>query len=609
MSYKPTKMIKIGLLLLVFFPYFSTYSQVSENYLGGGNSAGIKVSTSSESQIYDGVFVASGANSINGAGMDAKKIEAARFLSQATFGANSALSEHAAIVGIPKWIDEQYAIPANYLSPAITEIYTTIFDAHLAEGGDSIDFPVRETSAHLDYAWWENTIKGEDLLRQRMAYALSQIFVISVESNLSGYGLSLANYYDILIRNAFGNYRTILEEVTYSPAMGVYLSHLNNAKSNVDANTNPDENYAREIMQLFSIGLFELNPDGSAKLDGSGNQIPTYDNEDIKEFAKIFTGLGIGARKDGVEPAFWNSLYIADVTVPMKMFEAYHEPGEKHLLNGFVVPSGQTGDEDIAMTLDHLFNHPNVGPFMAKRLIQHFVKSNPTPSYIADVTAVFNDNGNGERGDLGAVLKKILLHPEARECEWMTDYSQGKLREPILRYTTVVRHFGGFSPFNERYWNHSYGYLVDVDQHPLHAPTVFNFFSPDYSPNGELADASLKGPEFEIHNSRTSINYGNWVYYWVEYEYLLACSSGDAPEGYDNYVQTNLSRLYEYAKDSDALLDQLDVFLCNGQLSAHTREVIKSTLENYPGTVFGLTERIQLAVYLILISPDYTIQN
>jgi len=602
-------MKKLHLLILPFLLPVIVLGQIETTYLGGGNAQGISVSSSSDSKLYDGIYTAAAENTINGSGLDAKRIEVARFLTQATFGATAELTEQVAELGLEKWLNQQYATPATYLSPRIQEIYQDIFQSHLDEGGDSIDFPIRANSSHLDYAWWENIVKGDDLLRQRMAYALSQILVISVESNLGGYGLSIANYYDILVRNAFGNYRDILEEVTYSPAMGVYLSHLNNNKTDVVYNTNPDENYAREIMQLFSIGLFELNMDGSRKLDSDGLPIPTYTNEDIKEFAKIFTGLGIGARLDGEEPSFWNSLYIADVTVPMMMHEDHHELGVKNLLNGFTVPAGQTGDEDIAMTLDHLFNHPNVAPFVASRMIKHFVKSNPTPGYIADISALFNDNGAGVRGDLKAVLHGILMHPEARECAWMTDLSQGKLREPILRYTAVVRHFGGISPYEDHFWNHSYSYLNDVDQHPLHSPTVFNFYSPVYSPNGELSENGLVGPEFEIHNSRTSINYGNWVYYWIEYEYLLACGSGDVPAGYDNVVQTNLSRLTEYAKDSDALLDQLDVFLCNGQLSAHTRSIIKETLENYPPSAIGIVERIQLAVYLVLISPDFTIQN
>lgn len=590
-----------------FLFYFSSSGQKSEHFIGGGNTNGVTVSSSNDAKLYEGVFSATGENTINGSGLEGKKMEVVRFLSQATFGGNPELTNYVAEIGIEKWIDEQFSTPANYLSPAIEEIYQTIFETHLAEGGDSIDFTIRPNWVHMDYAWWENTIKGKDLLRQRMAYALSQILVISAESNLASYGLALTTYYDILTRNAFGNYRDILDEVTHSPAMGIYLSHFNNPRSQPEFNIYPDENYAREIMQLFSIGLYELNQDGSPKLDSDGNRIPTYDNEDIKEFAKIFTGFGIGARTDTNEAEFGNSLYISDVTVPMKMYDAYHEPGEKHLLNGYTVPAGQTGEEDVANAIDHLFNHENVGPFLALRLIQHFVKSNPTPEYIADISAVFADNGSGVRGDMGAVLKAILLHEEARTCAWLNDASQGKLREPILRYTTVVRHFGGFSPYDDRFWNLSYSYRNDVDQHPLHSPTVFNFFGPGFSPNGEISDEGMLAPEFQIHDSRTGINYANWVYYWVEYEYLLACRSGDVPEDNDNVVGTDLTQLYEYSKDPDALLDQLDLFLCHGQLSERTRGIIKETIAEFPLTVSGLSSRIQLATYLILISPDYNI--
>ncbi len=599
-------MIKKILFATALTIAFSAFNQ-EQQFIGGGNSQGVSVSSSSDAKLYEGVFVASGENTINGAGLEADQMEAVRFLSQATFGADPELTSYVVDIGIEKWIDEQMAIQPNYLTPSINEIFQTTFETFLAEGGDSADFTTRPNWVHLDYAWWDNTIKGKDLLRQRMAYALSEIFVISAESTLAGYGEALAVYYDILTENAFGNYREVLDSVTRNVAMGTYLSHLRNAKTDTVNNTNPDENYAREIMQLFSIGLYELNQDGTFKLDGDGNSIPTYNNEDIKEFAKVFTGFGIGGRIDTNEATFTNSIYIADVTKPMKMWDEQHEPGEKHLLNGYIIPDGQTGDEDISDALDHLFNHENVGPFISIRLIQHFVKSNPTPEYVSEIAAVFADNGAGVRGDLGAVLKAILLHPEARSCEWINDASQGKLREPILRYTTVARHFGGFSPYDDRFWNISSSFNGGVDQHPLHSATVFNFFSPGFSPNGEISEAGLIAPEFEIHNSRTGINYANWVYYWVEYEYLLACRSSDVPEDNDNVVGTNMTRLYEYSKDPDALLDQLDLFLCHGQLTDRTRSIIKATLLEYPPTVSGLTERIQLASYLILISPDYNI--
>lgn len=595
------------LILFQFSICFSIFAQQSNSYIGAGNAEGIAVRTSDATQLYDGVFQADGENTINGNGLIAKKIEAARFLSQATFGGNPKLVDKIADVGIEKWLSQQMELPPNLMAPAIEEIYQTCFETHLDKGGDTISFPTRPAAHHLDYAWWENTLKGKDKVRQRMAYALSEILVISAESNIGSYGLAIADYYDILYRNAFGNYRDILGEVTRHPAMGVYLSHLSNAKSNPDENTFPDENYAREIMQLFTIGLYELNLDGSNKVDEFGNTIPTYNNEDIKEFAKIFTGFGIGARTDGEPPTFWNSIYIAIPTVPMLMHDDYHETGPKNLLNGYIVPDGQTGEEDVDAALDHLFNHPNVGPFISKRLIQHFVKSNPTPEYITAVAKVFNDDGAGERGNLAAVLKTILLHPEARDCSWKNDPSQGKLKEPILRYTEVVSHFGGLSPFEDRIWNTSYNMVYNLDQHPLHSQTVFNFFNPFYSPNGELSDAGLIGPEFEIHNSRTSINYTNFVYQWVEWEYLLACRTEDAPEGFDNYVRTDLSQLAEYANDADAILDYLDIYLCQGALSERTRGIIKETINAYPVSFTGIYSRVQLATYLVLVSPDYVI--
>ena len=351
-----------------------------------------------------------------------------------------------------------------------------------------------------------------------------------------------------------------------------------------------------------------LNDDGSLKLDNDGKAIPTYDNDDIKEFAKIFTGFGIGARKDGEEPEFWNSIYIADVTKPMLMHEDYHEEGPKYLLNGYTIPGGQTGVKDVEDALDHLFNHPNVGPFICLRLIQHFIKSNPTPGYIENVVKVFNNDGNDVRGNMQAVLKAILMHPEARDCEWISNAAQGKLKEPILRVTGFTRQFAGTSSY-DKYWNYSYNLINDLDQHPLHSPTVFNFFNPFYSPNGPLGDADLMGPEFEIHDSRTSINFANHVYYWVEWEYLLVCRADDVPEGSNNVVPTDLSNLMTYAHDADVLLDHLDIYLCNGQMSDRTRGIIKETINKYDLTLSGAYSRIQLATYLILISPDFTILN
>ena len=246
-------MVKKLLFAATFILCQSAFNQ-EQQYIGGGHSQGVTVSSSSDAKLYDGTYTATGDKTINGAGLEAKQMEAVRFLSQATFGADPPLTEYVAEIGIEKWMDEQFAIQANYLTPAINEIFQTTFETFLAEGGDSLDFTTRPNWVHLDYAWWENTIKGEDLFRQRMAYALSEILVISAESTLASYGEALGVYYDILIENSFGNYRDIMDDVSRNVAMGTYLSHLRNAKTDTVNNTNPDENYAREIMQLFSNG-------------------------------------------------------------------------------------------------------------------------------------------------------------------------------------------------------------------------------------------------------------------------------------------------------------------------------------------------------------------
>lgn len=576
--------------------------QVYNDYIGAGHSEGIIVTSSDNYQIYQGSEYASGDKTLGGQGLVGKQMEASRFLSQATFGGNMDLINEVADLGIENWIDQQLNTPPTYYTDTLDSIYNKSFGIFLSNGGDSADYPIRPNHVHMDYAWWQNNMLAKDLLRQRIAYSLSQICVISLEGTLGSYSSGVASYYDIMVRNAFGNYKDILMEVSLHPAMGNYLSHLNNPKTDTINGVFPDENYAREIMQLFSIGLYQLNNDGSYQLDANNNRIPTYTNADIKEFAKVFTGLGVGARRDTNATYFGLGIYIADLTVPMQMYEDWHEPGPKYLLDGYVIPGGQTGMEDIEDAVEHLFNHPNVGPFVAKRMIQRLVKSNPTPNYIAAVAGAFNDNGAGVRGDMQAVIKAILLHPEARSCSWSTDPDQGKLREPITKYTDFVRLTDVLSPLG-LYWNYSYWFKANTSQHPLRSQTVFNFYGPDYTPAGPISDNGLVAPEFELYNTRTSVGFANMVYYWVESENMLRTAH------YEDYTisRTNLSPFMEMAKSSDAIIDYLDVTLTHGQLSDRTRGIIKEALEQNSISLTELSYRVRLATYLILISPDYNI--
>jgi len=387
--------------------------------------------------------------------------------------------------------------------------------------------------------------------------------------------------------------------------MGFYLSHLNNPKSIPSENIHPDENYAREIMQLFTIGLYELNNDGSRKTDSQGKFIPTYTNDDIKEMAKVFTGLGPGAIVPNEwisEPEFGVGIWIMDMTKPMKMYEEWHEPGKKTLLNNYIIPAGNSGDKDIELAIDHLFNHPNTGPFICKQLIQRLIKSNPSPQYIDRVASVFNDNGAGVRGDLKSVIKAILMDDEARTCEGINDPANGKLKEPLLRFTQFARAIEKDQAYGN-YWNIGYSFWRETGQMVMASPSVFNFFLPYYQPIGPLADAGLIGPEFQIHNSKTSVGYMNNAYYWARWGNLFENWIIDNP-----YVYTDYYKLEPMARDPEVLMNYFDVLFTYGMMSDSTRNIIKNACKMIVKNNFKET-RASLATYLMLISPDFNIEK
>ena len=596
-------MQKIFWLLGIIIGYFNPLTaQGYDDYIGAGHSEGITVTSSSDFTDPKWSEIASGDKTINGAGLEGALMEASRFLSQAAIGAEEKTLNEVAAIGIEAWIDRQMTqSPTSYLD-LIKGIFNDIIQHLLAEGEDPEDLPSRPNWAAFRYAWWTATIEGDDILRQRMAKALSEILVISDESNLDGFGDALAGYYDLLSKHAFGNYKDLLLDVTLHPAMGFYLSHLNNPKANEEENTHPDQNYAREIMQLFTIGLYELNQDGTRKKDNNGDWIATYTNTDIIELADVFTGLGVGALLDTTRNLFFgNGIWNADMTTPMIMYPEWHEPSSKRLLNDYVIPANQDGLKDINDAVTHLFNHPNVGPFIAKRLIQQLVKSNPTPQYISRIASVFNDDGTGVRGNLGAVLKAILLDIEARDCEWIHHSTQGKLREPIDRLSQFIKALNYESP-SEKFWMNSWNFARETGQFPLSSPSVFNFFQPNYQPVGDLSDAQLLAPEFQIYNSITAIGYANQVFRWTYYESI---GGNWLSEEYDVY--TDLSHLIQKSRDPEVLCNHLDLYIMNGQMSDRTRRIIKTALNEIVPTLDGLVERIYLATYLVMISPEYTI--
>ncbi|NND09254.1 MAG: DUF1800 domain-containing protein [Saprospiraceae bacterium] len=585
----------------------SASGQDVPNYLGGSSFDQIVVTTSSDYQRDGWAEMASGMKTISGEGLDAPVMEASRFLAQAALGADMDEIQKVQEMGIDAWVEEQFVMePSSYIG-ILEDLFSDIYDAYLAEGGDSKDFRCRPKWYHTNYAWWEMVVTGEDLLRQRIALALSEILVISKEkSDLENYGYAVASYYDVLIKHAFGNYKDLLLDVTLHPAMGNYLSHLNNPKANPEEFVFPDENYGREFMQLFSVGIHELNQDGTLKTDGNGEPIPTYSDADIAGISAVFTGLGAGKISDCWEDGalkFGLGIRKIDMTVPMIMYPEYHEAGVKKIIGGYEIAAGQDGIQDIQAAITHVFNHPNVGPFLAKRLIQQLVKSNPTPAYVRRVAEVFADNGNGIRGDMQAIIKAILLDDEARSCAALQDERSGKLRSPILRYTHLVRAMDKFSP-SGKYWNTGNDFLEATHQHPLHAPSVFNFYQPGFQPNGALMEVELVAPEFQLLNSVTGITYFDVVNKWIMKEELLR----HRETGSNREVYLDIYNLMGGARDPEVLINELDILLTHGQLSEDARAILREELWNYEGRGIDLlVDRTHLALYFLLISPDYTI--
>ncbi len=508
-----------------------------------------------------------------------------RFLAQATFGMPFEAIDSVARQGHAAWLDAQFDLPATLHEPLIDDFVARRDAGEFAAFETDIEFLI----FFRRLAWWHQTVTADDVLRQRVAFALSEIFVVSDNTDLLTIDpYALSTYYDLLQRNAFGNFRELLSEVSRHAAMGIFLSHVNNRRSDPVNNTFPDENYAREVMQLFSIGLFELNNDGSVKLDGNGAPIPTYSNTEIREFAKIFTGFSFGG------PNSFFGRQIPHYRTPMAMFDAAHEPGEKRLLNGFVVPAGQSGLQDFEMAMDNLFEHPNVGPFIGKQLIQRLVMSNPSPAYIERVATTFNDNGNGVRGDMRAVIRAILLDSEAVAAGGATG---GKLREPVVRYTAILRQLGAESPDG---FIANLGYYLGAvsRQHPLSSPSVFNFFLPAHSPPGSIADAGLVAPEFQILNANTVVNFANLVDAALFGDFVT-----DAPAPFER-VTLNVDSLIDIADDSNALVDRLDLMFTFGAMDPATRQVITDTVD----PIDDLNFRVRAALYLVLISPDYAVR-
>ena len=512
--------------------------------------------------------------------------EAARFLTQATYGP---LRTEIAVVqaqGYNAWIDAQMALPYTPHRPATVSDFR-VFGGQ-SNGGMS--------PANRQAAWWKNSLTAPDQLRQRVALALSEILVVS-DGNSDGLSIEgIANYYDILGNGAFGNFRDLLQNVSLSPIMAIYLSSLRNSKATFDSSggtlTTPDENYAREVMQLFSVGLYLLLPDGTLKFDPTGLPIPTYNQNIVTEMAKVFTGWAYPSTD---LTRFRNA--PADYFTPLQLFPSFHDDTQKSILNGVVLPAGQGGTKDLQQALDALFSHPNTGPFISKQLIQRLVTSNPTPAYVYRVAQKFENNGSGTRGDLSAVVRAVLTDYEARSATSLAAPNFGKLREPLIRATALLRSFGA-TPASGRYSSGLSNPESALAQAALRSPTVFNFFRPDYVLPGALAAAGLVAPEYEITDATYAISVPNFL------RTFIFNTVGTNPDT----VVLNLSYEQSLVATPSALLDHLNQVMCGGNLTAATRTRVTTMLAALPSTTSTL-ERAQRTILVLATSPDGSVQK
>jgi len=518
--------------------------------------------------------------------------DAARLLEQATFGATASDIAHVQSIGIEAYIDEQLA----YAPTQYTGFTYTPHTAPASCKNDGSNPPdAASLCARDQYSAFQvqrdffiHALNNPDQLRQRVAFALSQILVVSSVEIHEAYGL--ADYQNILLRDALGNYRTLLQDVTLSPTMGHYLDMANSDATNPQNGTVPNQNYAREILQLFSIGLVELHPDGTPQLDASGALIPTFNGATIDGFASVFTGWTYPPLAGATSK--WTNPINFDGT--MVVFPEHHQSGTKALLNGYTVAAGQTPAEDLSNALDNIFNHPNVGPFIGRRLIQHLVTSNPSPAYVARVAASFANNGRGVRGDLGAVVRAILTDSEARGALPATNLF-GHLREPALLITSALRSLGGQSD----------GVLLRSASssmgEPVFSPeTVFSFYPPSYRIPGTQTFA----PEFGIDNAATALARANFINTLI----MQGGARPDTTVAGSTGTTVDLMPLAS-AADNAALVAQLNQMLMHGSLPADASNIILAAANSAAAGSTDPLAAVRAATYLFLTSPQYQVER
>ena len=511
--------------------------------------------------------------------------DATRLLDQASFGPTDAAVADVRSKNIAGWVDAQLATPTTGYAPiAFVDPNSSV---GCPTGSPSTCFRDNYTAFPLQLQFYVNALNGADQLRQRVALAWSQIFVISGIDIKETYGMR--GYQQMLLDNAFSSFRVLLERVTLSPAMGDYLDMVNNDKTNLARGTTPNENYGREILQLLSIGLVKLNPDGSAKTDAGGTPIPSYTQDTVEGFSYAFTGWTYAPRP-GATSKWTNAKYYLGDMVP---FSDHHETGTKLLLDGVTLPAGQTPQQDLASALDNIAAHPNVGPFIGRRLIEALVTSNPSPQYLARISAVFSDNGQGVRGDMKAVIRAILLDAEARG-DAKTDTAYGRLREPAQFVASVGRAFGAKT--DGVYLN---AQANAMGQNLFQPGSVFNFYPPDFPLPGS---STLVGPQFGLADAPTTDARFNFL------NTLLYSTNGVAADGsVAGAIGTriDLANLQALAGDATSLVGKLDTLLDHTSMTATEKSAVATAVNAVSAT--DTINRARAAAYLVTAAPRYQI--
>ena len=495
--------------------------------------------------------------------------EAARILDQTSFGPTAAGIQNVETIGINAYLNQQFAQPTTQLAAIpLSPLPAVCLTANNAR-------------VCAESEWWQAAVTGNDQLRQRVAFALSEMFVVSTQSVS---GAAIPQFHNALANDAFGNFYTIMTDVALSPAMGGYLNMLNSAKPATGQIAN--ENFARENMQLFTLGLYQLNQDGTQQLDGSGNSIPSYTQAQVQAFAKAYTGWTYASATGGTPAKFPNS--TANYAYPMAAVETSHDTTAKTLLNGTVLSAGGTAEADLAGALTNIFNDSNVGPFVCTQLIQHLVTSTPSPAYVSRVAAVFANDGNGVRGNMQAVITAIITDEEARAGDTNSSYDGGHLREPVLFITAMMRGLG----FNNTDVNGSYftlsNYSSPLNEEPYFANSVFNFFPPNYV----IPGTTINAPEFDIENTATAV-----------LRLSLADSIVNNKISGFSVDLSNTSALGTMAATPATLVSYLNSLFMHSQMPANMSTTIINTITPLTSNA----QRVRIAVFLIVTSSQYKV--